>query len=58
MPVYRRRKGGAWHLCTNCPDWPKDGEDYEEVVTDGEPEEGELDIRCRNYDDAGNCAKR
>jgi len=59
MTIYRKKKGtDVWHWCTNCRNWPEDWEDYDEVDTDGRPEEGELDNECRAKEREGDCKKK
>lgn len=58
MVVYRKRKDSdTWHWCTNCSNWPKDWEKYDEIeLPKGErPEDGELDNQCLAKEDDNNC---
>lgn len=52
--TYRRLEGrDAWHFCSNCSNWPKRPDKYEEQST--KPTSGELDNECRSKQSNGNC---
>jgi len=58
MTTYRKKKGSdTWHWCKNCPYWPKDSEDYDEVTLPGRtrPSSGELDNGCLAKERRGEC---
>jgi len=50
--IYRRRKDSdTWHWCTNCSNWPKEGEYIEknmEKTTYGEKCDTCLDLSAKN----------
>ena len=59
MTIYRKKKGSdAWHWCTNCLNWPKDDEEYDQIESDTRPSYGELDNQCRAKEREGKCIKK
>ena len=61
MATYRKRKkdSDTWHWCTNCSQWPKNSDSYDEVTLPGKqrPSSGELHNECRSKEREGNCSQ-
>lgn len=52
--TYRRRKGNdTWHFCTNCSNWPKPPDQYDEQSS--KPTTGEFDNECLRKRENKNC---